>query len=93
MVDFVSAWKGVIGHDSTNQIGQLGLRWNRASDRSSGQEDNNRIVDFWSDIGQNVQKMAIFGPKWPKMHILDQIWPFLGLDKGWDKKNNFLRQS
>ena len=35
-------------------------------------------ICFWSGIGQNVQKMAIFGPKWPKMHILDQIWPFLG---------------
>ena len=35
-------------------------------------------IGFWSGIGQNVQKMAIFGPKWPKMHILDQIWPFLG---------------
>ena len=33
---------------------------------------------FWSEIGQKVQKMAIFGPKWPKMQILDQIWPFLG---------------
>ena len=33
---------------------------------------------FWSGIGQNVQKMAIFGPKWPKMQILDQIWQFLG---------------
>ena len=35
-------------------------------------------IVFWSGIGQNVQKMAIFGPKWPKMQILDQIWPFLG---------------
>ena len=35
-------------------------------------------IGFWSGIGQNVQKMAIFGPKWPKMQILDQIWPFLG---------------
>ena len=35
-------------------------------------------IVFWSVIGQNVQKMAIFGPKWPKMQILDQIWPFLG---------------
>ena len=35
-------------------------------------------IGFWSDIGQNVQKMAIFGPKWPKMQIFDQIWPFLG---------------
>ena len=35
-------------------------------------------VGFWSDIGQNVQKMAIFSPKWPKMQIFDQIWPFLG---------------
>ena len=47
MVDLVSAWKG---HDTTNQIGQLGLRWNRASDRSSGQEDNNRIVWKWRSI-------------------------------------------
>ena len=36
-----------------------------------------RIV-FWSGIGRNGQKMPIFGPKWPKMHILDQFWPFLG---------------
>ena len=35
-------------------------------------------IVFWSDIGQNVQNMAIFGPKLPKMQILDQIWPFLG---------------
>ena len=35
-------------------------------------------IVFWSGIGQKVQKMAIFGPKWPKMQILDQIWPFLG---------------
>ena len=35
-------------------------------------------IFFWSGIGQNVPKMAIFGPKWPKMQILDQIWPFLG---------------
>ena len=35
-------------------------------------------IVFWSGIGQNVQKMAIFGPKWPKLQILDQIWPFLG---------------
>ena len=35
-------------------------------------------IVFWSGIGQNVQKMAIFGPKWPKMQILDQVWPFFG---------------
>ena len=35
-------------------------------------------IVFWSGIGQNVQKMAIFGLKWPKMHILDQFCPFLG---------------
>ena len=35
-------------------------------------------IVFWSGIGQNVQKMAKFGQKWPKMQILDQIWPFLG---------------
>ena len=28
-------------------------------------------IGFWSGIGQNVQKMAIFGPKWRKMHILE----------------------
>ena len=36
-----------------------------------------RIV-FWSNMGRKGQKMPIFGPKRPKMHILDQIWPFLG---------------
>ena len=35
-------------------------------------------IGFWWSIGQNVQKMAIFGLKWPKIHILDQIWPFFG---------------
>ena len=29
-------------------------------------------IGFWLDIRQNVQKMAIFGPKWPKLLILDQ---------------------
>ena len=24
------------------------------------------------------KQFPIFGPKWPKMQILDQIWPFLG---------------
>ena len=33
-------------------------------------------ICLWSGIGQNVQRMPIFGPKWPKMHILDQTWPF-----------------
>ena len=35
-----------------------------------------RIV-FWLGIGQNVQKMAIFGPKWPKMQTVRVIikWP------------------
>ena len=27
-------------------------------------------------MGRNGPKMPIFGPKEPKMHILDQIWPF-----------------
>ena len=35
-------------------------------------------IGFWSGIGQNVQKMAIFGPKWPKLQILDQFWSFWG---------------
>ena len=35
-------------------------------------------IVFWSGIGQNVQKMAKFGPKWPKMHILGRILPFWG---------------
>ena len=35
-------------------------------------------IVFWSGIGQKVQKKAIFGPKCPKMQILDQIWPFFG---------------
>ena len=34
-------------------------------------------IGFWSGMGRNGQKMAIFGPKWPKMHILDQFRPFL----------------
>ena len=33
-------------------------------------------IAFWSAIGQNVPKMAIFGPKRPKMQFLDQIWLF-----------------
>ena len=32
------------------------------------------LVGHWT----KCVKMAIFGPKWPKMQILDQIWPFLG---------------
>ena len=35
-------------------------------------------INKWTSIGRDVQTMAIFGPKWPKMHILDQFWPFLG---------------
>ena len=35
-------------------------------------------IDFWPGVGSNRQKMPIFDPKWPKMHILDQFWPFLG---------------
>ena len=35
-------------------------------------------IGFWMGNGQNVKKMAIFGPKLPKMQILDVIWPFLG---------------
>ena len=31
-------------------------------------------IVFWSGIGQNVQKKAIFGPKWPKMQILGRFW-------------------
>ena len=34
-------------------------------------------IVFWSGIGQNVPKMAIFGPKWPKMHILTKFGDFL----------------
>ena len=40
-------------------------------------------IGFWSGIGQNMQKMAIFGPKWPKM----QIWTNFG--HFWAKKPNF----
>ena len=35
-------------------------------------------IGFWLGIGQNVKKMAIFGPKWPKMQILDQILAVFG---------------
>ena len=35
-------------------------------------------IGFWSDMGRNGQKMPMFDPKRPKMHILDQIWTFLG---------------
>ena len=34
-------------------------------------------IDFWSGMGRNGHKVPIFGPKWPKMHILDQIRQFL----------------
>ena len=33
------------------------------------------LSQIWVKSGP---KMPIFGPKWPKMKILDQIWPFLG---------------
>ena len=33
-------------------------------------------IVFWSEMWRNRPKMPIFGPKWPKMHILDKIWPF-----------------
>ena len=33
-------------------------------------------IVFWSGMGRNGPKMPIIGPKWPEMHILDQIWPF-----------------
>ena len=36
---------------------------------------------FWSGMGRNGPKMPIFGPKKPKTHILDLIWPF------WDKNS------
>ena len=35
-------------------------------------------IGFWSGIGQNVKKNGNIWPKMTKMHILDQIWPFLG---------------
>ena len=35
-------------------------------------------IGFGRALDKMCKKMAIFGPKWPKMQILDQIWPFLG---------------
>ena len=35
-------------------------------------------IGFWADMGRNGEKMPTFGPKRPKMQILDQIWPILG---------------
>ena len=32
-------------------------------------------IATWDEMSQKCQ---IFGPKWPKMHIFDQIWSFLG---------------
>ena len=35
-------------------------------------------IVIWSGMTSNGSEGPIFGPKWPKMHIFGQIWPFLG---------------
>ena len=32
---------------------------------------------YWSDMATNGSEGPILNPKWPKMNILGQIWPFL----------------
>ena len=35
---------------------------------------------FWSGMATNGSERPISDPKWPRMHIFGQIWPFLGLN-------------
>ena len=35
-------------------------------------------LSFWSDMAPKESERPVFGPKWPKMHIVGLIWLFLG---------------
>ena len=43
---------------------------------------------YWSGRAHNGSERPIFGPKYPKMHIMGQIWPFLG-QKSYERKQKF----